>query len=161
MLLASFIYGLAGQPGRQTRYVTLGTIQEALKIALLVEQAEKLEKHHGVFLIEQKAQIGHKGAEPQGRALVDQAVQMEAATICYRCRGVGHVARNCLTRKRKNTSRQVEGKDRDSPTPLLSVYTAADFQSPKLRTLKVYPRSEWKLVESGSSSWWTQESRIF
>jgi hypothetical protein len=44
-----------------------------------MEQAKKLEKRHGVFLIEQKAQMGHKGchnrAEPQARALVDQAVQ--------------------------------------------------------------------------------------
>jgi hypothetical protein len=82
MLLASFIYGLAGQPGKQTRYVAPSTVQEALKIALLLEQEEKLEKLPGVFLIGHQG--CHNGAEPQGRALVDQGVQTEAAKICYR-----------------------------------------------------------------------------
>jgi hypothetical protein len=46
---------------------------------------------------------------------------------------VGHVARNCLTQRRKNPPSQVEGKDRDAPPPLLSVYTASDFYSPELQ----------------------------
>jgi hypothetical protein len=128
MLLASLINGIAGQPGKQTRYRAPNTVQEALKIALSVEQAEAVEERPGVFLIGRDAHKGpiggHTGVEPQGRKTVDQAVQTEVATICYRCGEVGHVARNCNRRKGKGPQRQVEWKDSDVPPPLISALKA-------------------------------------
>lgn len=44
MLLASFVSGLTGTPGRQVRYANPQTIDEALKIALSVQEAEKQER---------------------------------------------------------------------------------------------------------------------
>jgi hypothetical protein len=40
MLLASFVAGLAGTPRRQARFEMPGTVEEALKIATTVTQAE-------------------------------------------------------------------------------------------------------------------------
>jgi hypothetical protein len=44
MLLASFVAGLGGEAGRQTRYLDSWTLQDALRIALSVQEAERQEK---------------------------------------------------------------------------------------------------------------------
>lgn len=49
MLLASFISGLEGVPGRQVRYANPQTLSEALRIALSVQEAEKHEKFNETF----------------------------------------------------------------------------------------------------------------
>ena len=49
MLLASFVAGLAGQAGRQTRYSNPQSLDQALKIALTVQEAEKQEKFSESF----------------------------------------------------------------------------------------------------------------
>jgi tRNA A37 N6-isopentenylltransferase MiaA len=43
MLLASFVAGLAGQAGSQTRFSNPQSLEQALKIALTVQEAEKQE----------------------------------------------------------------------------------------------------------------------
>ena len=43
MLLASFVAGLAGEVGRQTRFSNPQSLDQALKIALTVQEAEKQE----------------------------------------------------------------------------------------------------------------------
>jgi hypothetical protein len=43
MLLASFVAGLSGAPGKQVRYANPQTMQQALTIALSVQEAEKQE----------------------------------------------------------------------------------------------------------------------
>jgi hypothetical protein len=50
MLLASFVSGLAETPGRQVRYANPQTMQEALKIALSVQKAEKQERFNEAFI---------------------------------------------------------------------------------------------------------------
>jgi hypothetical protein len=49
MLLASFVSGLDGVPGRQVRYANPQTLSEALRIALSVREAEKQEKFNETF----------------------------------------------------------------------------------------------------------------
>ena len=49
MLLASFVAGLTGVPGRQVRYANPQTMEQALKIALSVQEAEKQEKFNESF----------------------------------------------------------------------------------------------------------------
>jgi hypothetical protein len=49
MLLASFVSGLIGAVGRQTKYAAPSSMHQALQIALAVEQAEKQEKFNESF----------------------------------------------------------------------------------------------------------------
>jgi len=49
MLLASFVSGLTGTPGRQVRYANPQTLEQALKIALSVQEAEKQERFNESF----------------------------------------------------------------------------------------------------------------
>jgi hypothetical protein len=49
MLLASFISGMIGTVGRQTKYAAPSSMHQALQIALAVEQAEKQEKFNESF----------------------------------------------------------------------------------------------------------------
>jgi Tfp pilus assembly ATPase PilU len=44
MLLSAFITGLTGAAGRQVRYSNPGTLEQALQIALSVQEAEQQEK---------------------------------------------------------------------------------------------------------------------
>ena len=49
MLPASFVAGLAGQAGRQTRFSNTQSLDQVLKIALTVQEAEKQEKFSESF----------------------------------------------------------------------------------------------------------------
>ena len=49
MLLSSFITGFIGAAGRQVRYSNPGTLQQALQIALSVQEAERQEKFSESF----------------------------------------------------------------------------------------------------------------
>jgi hypothetical protein len=49
LLLASFVAGLTAVPGRQRRFVNPQTLDQALKIALSVQEAEKQEKFNESF----------------------------------------------------------------------------------------------------------------
>jgi hypothetical protein len=49
MLLATFISGLTGTPGRQVRYANPQTLGQALKIALSFQEAEKQERFNESF----------------------------------------------------------------------------------------------------------------
>ena len=49
LLLASFVAGLTGVPGRQVRYANPQTMEQALQIAITVQEAEKQEKFNESF----------------------------------------------------------------------------------------------------------------
>jgi hypothetical protein len=49
MLLASFVSGLAGTPGRQTRYANPQSLGEALKIALSLQEVERQQRFNEAF----------------------------------------------------------------------------------------------------------------
>jgi hypothetical protein len=49
MLLATYVAWLTGTPGRQVRYANPQTVQQALQIALSVQEAEKQERFNNSF----------------------------------------------------------------------------------------------------------------
>jgi tRNA A37 N6-isopentenylltransferase MiaA len=49
MLLASFVAGLTGVPGKQVRYANPRNIEQALSIAILVQEAENQESFNETF----------------------------------------------------------------------------------------------------------------
>jgi len=65
MLLASFTAGLFGTPGKQTRFAAPPNMQEALKIAISVEQAERLERRVGAFYVAAEEKRHRMSDRPQ------------------------------------------------------------------------------------------------
>jgi hypothetical protein len=124
MLLAAFISGLNGVPGRQCRFSNPQTIQQALSIALTVEQAEKQERFNESFYTkyeksvrllprhandrerdeEYSARYGIKHSNKSNQRTSSssgnssRSAQTESALRCYECQGVGHIGRVCPTR---------------------------------------------------------------
>jgi hypothetical protein len=63
MLLASFVAGLSGEPGRQTRFAKPSNLSQALRIALAVQEAESQEKSNSSFYTKLE-----NSAKPQSRS---------------------------------------------------------------------------------------------
>jgi len=49
MLLASYVVGLTGVPGRQVRYASPVSVEEAIRIAVSVQEAERQEQFNNSF----------------------------------------------------------------------------------------------------------------
>jgi hypothetical protein len=65
MLLASFTAGLIGTAGRQVRYAMPKSVDEALKIAITVDQAEQQERRNAAYYL--RSQEGRNSAgRPDG-----------------------------------------------------------------------------------------------
>ena len=94
MLLAAFVSGLIGTPGRQCRFSNPQDMQQALSIALKVEQAEKQNPSNESFYTKFETTYRKRS---------------KAALHCYECQGIGHFERDCPTRQRRR------GKTKNSP----------------------------------------------
>ena len=128
MLLAAFVSGLVGVPGRQCPFSNPQNIQQALSIALTVDQAEKQERFNECFIpntIKQSGyfrghpviKIGEENSsrtenthsnKPNYRASrssgnFSRSAQTESALRCYECQGIGHFGRECPTRLRRES----------------------------------------------------------
>jgi len=139
MLLAAFVSGLIGVPGKQCRFSNPQNIQQALSIALTVDQAEKQERFNESFYTKYDKTVGllsrspgHKtrGEENSSRSEnthsnkpnyrasrssgnSSRSAQTESALRCYECQGIGHFGRECPTRLRRE-SQNAPGKKNPS-----------------------------------------------
>jgi len=75
MLLAAFTTGLKGNPGREVRYRSPETAEEALRIAITTAQADIQERRNDAFQVEMEADI-----TPSGRVREQVARQVNAST---------------------------------------------------------------------------------
>jgi hypothetical protein len=59
MLLASFTSGLQGNPGKHTRFSMPCILEDAIKMAVTVEQAEACDRRNDSFYVNCKARNAH------------------------------------------------------------------------------------------------------
>jgi hypothetical protein len=128
MLLACFTSGLAGTPGRQTRYAMPKNLEEALKIAITVEEAELQERREQAFYVKterferrnvdrrngSEVRGDRKGTRPKRAASsrpwrgssesTEGKSQNSETRKCYVCGGIGHLARACPSRQGQKNS---------------------------------------------------------
>jgi hypothetical protein len=57
MIFATFVSGLAGEPGRQVKYANTPTMEKALQIALSVGQAERQGKFNETFYARSESSV--------------------------------------------------------------------------------------------------------
>ena len=125
MLLASFVAGLIGEPGRQTRFANPSNLSQVLLIALAVQEAERQEKANNSFYTKFENSVTPQSRSPNKRYSKNdmarhsvatrtvckstnkesnsntRSAQTKEALRCYACEGLGHSARECPTRLKR------------------------------------------------------------
>jgi hypothetical protein len=102
MLLASFTSGLQGNPGKHTRFSMPSTLEDAIKIAVTVEQAEAWDRRNDSFYVNDKArnthysshvaESGEQGKNAPSANHQGRNTRGPEAPKCFECGGVGHWA---------------------------------------------------------------------
>jgi hypothetical protein len=124
MLVASYTSGLAGTPGIQVRFRLPSTMEEAVRIALVVEQSELQDRKGNAFFLNKDDQqsidagspsrgsrVRNRGrfdtrqhrVEPSSRSCKESADGEEIRR--YECDGRAHMARECPTRRNRQQHR--------------------------------------------------------
>jgi len=129
MLLSAYTKGLIGTGGRQVRYASPKTAEEAFQIAINVSQAEIQEARDNAFYVDAEpveitpagrlrepavhhttakksvegaanVRKSHRaGQQPPKQTAAASNAQQRNQIVCYECRGYGHNARDCANRR--------------------------------------------------------------
>jgi hypothetical protein len=129
ILLSAFSKGLLDTPGRQVRYASPATAEEALRIAVTVSQAEIHEARDSAFYLDTEVtditpagrarepavqhattrqSVGSAGKSRKqstagqrhsGASATTSSGQSNKQVRCYDCSGYGHIARDCANRR--------------------------------------------------------------
>jgi len=131
MLLASYVAGLIGVPGKQVRYASPVSVEEAIRIAVSVQEAERQEKFNNSFYARHDSRtrsdsssrhaVGSRTASQaegrrtevplsanKARPSSTRNAQTKAALRCYECEGTGHFARECPTRLKREQGNSLQ-----------------------------------------------------
>jgi hypothetical protein len=130
MLLASYAVGLLGTPVKQVRYALPGCLEEAVEIAVPVDQADQQDHRSSSFYTGKVERVSVRSPAPSDesseRARASRTVRLSGTSHtpepdnaqhsrrpvskhgrrCYECEGIGHLARDCPTRRSR---RAVDG----------------------------------------------------
>jgi hypothetical protein len=120
MIIAAFTEGLRGNLGNHARIAVPTKMEDAVNIALTVEQAEASKKHGDTFYVENRSGHPHQSRAPETRRKRDEGPNRgnereevdweDSEMTCFACGGKGHRSRDCATRKARR-------KARDRPPP--------------------------------------------
>jgi hypothetical protein len=165
MLLSAFTKGLGGTAGRQVRFSSPATAEEALRIAVTVTQAEIQETRDGAFYANAEvADVTPAGRvrEPAGQHVnarqsgsstrttrkpkratqrhpqTNEAVingQPDKTITCFECREYGHYARDCANRRQKQVDSNAAPNGENSASQ-----TRANEQTPQAKQHAVQGR---------------------
>ncbi len=116
MLIASFTNGLRGNPGIQSRFACPSSMDEAVRIAVTVEQAESCKSKMETFYVNSTTRETDRLNPSRGRARgrnTNTDKNSSASDFrCFECGGKGHYANSCPTRKQRLES--VKKKEQES-----------------------------------------------
>jgi hypothetical protein len=120
MIIAAFTEGLRGNPGNHARIAVPTKMEDAVNIALTVEQAETRGTKGDTFSVGDRSKP-HQSRTPENRRGRGEISKRESAEVdgedekmtCFSCGGKGHRSRDCATRKARL---KAQGRTPDTKT---------------------------------------------
>jgi hypothetical protein len=120
MIIAAFTEGLRGNPGNHARIAVPTKMEDAVNIALTVEQAETRGTKDDTFYVGDRSKP-HQSRTPENRRGRGEISKRESAEVdwedermtCFSCGGKGHRSRDCATRKARLKAQDRPPRDED------------------------------------------------